>query len=277
MSTPTNARDVGKIEGAMMLCTSERETGGKPSATLSSMTFSGGQRVVLEPKDTVVLVGPNNSGKSLSLRDLQTLAAEGAGVHTKAVRGMELRKTGNAADLRRFLESKAELSGEVYRHHDWELHENHVRRWDADYLTAGLAAGFVRTVSAGGRLAICDVQASIAPGEPKTKPQHLLYEDPELMGKISGLFKRAFGVDIMFDFRGGRALPIHVGAIPSGKGMVDRVGNEYVDAVRAEPLLHEQGDGMKSYAGLLFETIVAGMSCSWTSRRRSCTRRRCVT
>ena len=240
-----------------MTCTTEREPREKPSATLSSMTFSGGHRVALEPQDTVVLVGPNNSGKSLSLRELQTLAAEGARARTKAVRGMELCKTGTAEDLRRFLESEAELSGERYRHHDWDLHVNHVRRWDTDYLTGGLAAGFVRTVSAGERLSICEVQTSIPPGAPKTKPQHILYEDTKLMTRISGLFRRAFGVDIMFDFRGGPTLPIHVGEIPTGEGKVDRVGDEYVDAVRAEPLLHEQGDGMKSYAGMLFETVVA--------------------
>ena len=240
-----------------MTGTIEREPGEKPTATLSSMTFSDGRRVVLEPQDTVVLVGPNNSGKSLSLRELQTLAAKGAGARTKAVLGMELRKTGTAQDLRRFLESEAELSGKMYRHHDWELHEIHVSQWDEDYLRHGLAAGFVRTVSAGGRLAICEVQESIARGEPKTKPQHVLYDDTKLMTRISGLLRRAFGVDIMFDFRGGSTLPIHVGEVPSGNGMVDRVGDEYVDAVRAEPLLHEQGDGMKSYAGMLFETIVA--------------------
>ena len=39
-------------------------------------------------------------------------------------------------------------------------------------------------------------------------------------------------------------------------GVVDRVGDEYVSAVRKLPLLDQQGDGMKSYAGILFETIV---------------------
>ena len=32
-----------------MTCTIEREPGEKPTATLSSMTFSDGRRVVLEP------------------------------------------------------------------------------------------------------------------------------------------------------------------------------------------------------------------------------------
>lgn len=40
---------------------------------------------------------------------------------------------------------------------------------------------------------------------------------------------------------------------------VDRVSNAYVNAVREKPLLDKQGDGMKSYAGILFEAIVADL------------------
>jgi hypothetical protein len=61
----------------------------------------------------------------------------------------------------------------------------------------------------------------------------------------------------MFDFRGGSRLPIHVGELPAGKDVVDRVGDFYVKAVRENPLLDKQGDGMKSYAGILFEAVVA--------------------
>ena len=87
-------------------------------------------------------------------------------------------------------------------------------------------------------------------------PQHVLYDDEHLMEKISGLFREAFGKDLMFDFRGGSELPIHVGERSDIKGLIDRVGDSYVKAVRGHPLLDEQGDGMKSYAGILFEAVV---------------------
>lgn len=53
-------------------------------------------------------------------------------------------------------------------------------------------------------------------------------------------------------------MPIHVGEKPDAT-LVDRAGDAYVAAVRANPLLDQQGDGMKSYAGILFETIVADL------------------
>lgn len=60
-----------------------------------------------------------------------------------------------------------------------------------------------------------------------------------------------------FDFRGGSKLPIHVGIIPQSEGVVDRVSNDYTTKVRENPLLDKQGDGIKSYAGILFETVAS--------------------
>lgn len=57
------------------------------------------------------------------------------------------------------------------------------------------------------------------------------------MGKISELFRSAFYKDLMFDFKGGSKLPIHIGEIPSGEEFIDRQTNLYRDAVRKNPLL----------------------------------------
>ena len=47
--------------------------------------------------------------------------------------------------------------------------------------------------------------------------------------------------------------------MPKIDGVVDRVSDPYVQAVRMNPLLDKQGDGMKSYAGILFEAVVANL------------------
>ena len=43
-----------------------------PAFTFKSITFSDGTTIALEPTDVVVLVGPNNAGKSVALRELET-------------------------------------------------------------------------------------------------------------------------------------------------------------------------------------------------------------
>jgi hypothetical protein len=229
----------------------------KPSISISKLSFSGGSTFTLGPNEKVILVGPNNSGKSQSLREILAICQDGKKERSVVVADIELEKAGSEADLRKFLESEAELVSGVYRHEDWQLHENHIQFWKLPYLQHGLSLGFIRKIAADERLKICEQQSSIAPGDHKSKPQHILYDDEALMKRISGLFRRAFGKDLMFDFRGGSRLPIHVGGLPTGAAGIDRVGDSYVQVIRQNPLLDKQGDGMKSYAGILFEAVVA--------------------
>lgn len=46
------------------------------------------------------------------------------------------------------------------------------------------------------------------------------------------LFRKAFGKNLMFDFRGGSKIPIHVGELLDVTGIVDRVSDTYVQTVR---------------------------------------------
>ena len=44
-----------------------KSTNGSPSVTFGSITFSDGTMIELDPTDVIVLVGPNNAGKSFAL------------------------------------------------------------------------------------------------------------------------------------------------------------------------------------------------------------------
>lgn len=232
----------------------------KPTASISEVQFSGGNTFQINNNEKIMLVGPNNSGKSQSLREILSISKEGETERALVVKGLTISKQGSTEELREFLEREADLIGDQYNYKSWQLHESHVQFWGQEYLRGNLAQGFIKNIAANDRLAICNQQTSISPGTQKTVPQHVLYDDEQLMAKISALFSRAFGKDLMFDFRGGNKLPIHVGKIPQIEGSVDRVGDRYVKAVRENPLLDKQGDGMKSYAGILFEAIVNDLS-----------------
>ncbi|XOV86908.1 MAG: hypothetical protein ACFHX7_18315 [Pseudomonadota bacterium] len=49
----------------------------KPSAFISEITFSGGDKFVLKENEKVIIVGPNNSGKSQSLREILSICQNG--------------------------------------------------------------------------------------------------------------------------------------------------------------------------------------------------------
>ena len=230
----------------------------KPSASISSITFSGGQEFYFRSSEKVVLVGPNNSGKSQTLREILQIATNGDQTRPVVLRQVNFEKSGSAAELKNFLEHNADYLNGTYRYKSWALNEKHAQFWSQPYLQHGIAPGYIKNIDANDRLKICQQQNSIGPDQQKSRPQHVLYDDSALMEKVSSLFRQAFGSDIMFDYRGGKVMPIHVGEKPDAN-LVDRVGDVYVGAVRANPLLDQQGDGMKSYAGILFETIVADL------------------
>ena len=230
----------------------------RPTASISRIRFSGGQEFSFSPNEKVVLVGPNNSGKSRTLREISEIAEKGDRAWPLVVKQVEFEKVGSAKQLRAFLEENAEFRDGSYTFRNWWIREHLIAHWENPYLEFDLADGYLKNIDTKGRLAICEQQESIRSSAQNRKPQQVLYDDSALMNKVSAHFRQAFGQDIMFDYRGGSRIPIHVGEKPDAS-LVDRVGDRYVAAVRLNPLLDEQGDGMKSYAGTLFETLVADL------------------
>lgn len=228
----------------------------KPSASISKIVFSGGQAFCFDPNEKVILVGPNNSGKSQTLREIVQVASSGERARPIVLESLEIDKTGTPTDLKNYLEEKAEVVGQQYRYKNWAFQTSHTQFWGQPLLQNNLAAGFMKNIDANNRLAICNLQNSVADTDQRSSPQHLMYDSEALMTRISGLFRQAFGQDLMINYRGGSKIPIHVGQLPSSD-VGHPVSDLYVEAVKKNPPLHEQGDGVKSYAGILFEAVVS--------------------
>jgi len=228
----------------------------KPSASISTITFSGGQEFLFSPKEKVIIVGPNNSGKSQTLREIVQCASKGDNARPIVLQSVDIKKTGTAEDLKSFLEENAKVVEQQYRYKSWSFHTGHTKMWQQPLLQHNLAAGFIKNIDANNRLSICNLQNSVADTDQRSSPQHLLYDSEALMKRISGLFRQAFGQDLMINYRGGSVIPLHVGQTPSSD-IGHPVSDLYVEAVKKNPPLHEQGDGVKSYAGILFEAVVS--------------------
>ena len=85
---------------------------------------------------------------------------------------------------------------------------------------------------------------------------HFLYQDENLEKRLSTQFRRTFGVDLILNRLAGNQLPLHVGPRPIPRLGQDRLSIEYVEEVVKLPLLHDQGDGMRSFTGVLLHTLV---------------------
>jgi predicted ATPase len=229
-----------------------------PSVSIAKLTFSGGDEVELGPAEKVMIVGANNSGKSRTIRELVRKCSEGKEYTDLVVlNSIALKKSGTQQDLESYVQRRGKKIDTSFFIGDWGLSQYAFPSWDQPYLRNGLAAGFIKNLDAASRLSISELQTNIAPNEIANKPQQLLYRDDALMKETSGLFKKAFGVELMIDFLGGTRIPIHIGTTPSGPGFEDRASSRYSIAVNSQPALHEQGDGMRSYAGIIFEAIAS--------------------
>lgn len=229
---------------------------GKLNVHVSEITFSGGQSVSFNKDEKVIIVGPNNSGKSQTLREIIEISSYEHTNSGHVVSKLRLNKSGTVDDLIQKLKSYGHFSNDHYSYGAMSIHHSSLLSWETDEKVVGTWAVFIKNVTAHDRLNICEQQTHVKRGDSQTRPQHLLYDNSKLMSHISSLFKRAFNKDIMFNYRGGYFLPIHVGTLDHKNLPADRVSDEYVNLVTQLPLLDKQGDGVKSYAGILFECIV---------------------
>lgn len=236
-----------------------------PTVSIAALTFSGGDQIELAANDKVLIVGSNNSGKSRSIREIIANCELTAGHQFAVVRQVLLDKRGSLEDFQRFIERTGKLTpgSDMYQIRDWQFNRWSVPQWAETMLGGGIAGGFIKNLDASSRLAICNLQDSIAVDEPATCPQHVLYADDQLMDRVSELFKQAFGQELVLNIRGGRKIQIHVGSKPSGPAFADTGTEAYAKAVGALPALHEQGDGIRSFAGILFHTIASSRSITF--------------
>lgn len=231
----------------------------KPTAYISKLVFSDKSFFEFQQMDKIIIVGPNNSGKSQTLREVISISKSPNKPEAKVLNDIDIFKQGTLDELKEFLTSCGEINDRHYQYKNWTISFDHCSYWNQPNLCGQLNSGYLKLIDANERLSICKQQESLGPNQRKSKPQHVLYDSDENMELISNLFKRAFGNDLMFDYHGGSKLPIHVGEKPKSEGVVDRVGDWYVGEIRKNPLLDEQGDGMKAYAGILFETVVGDL------------------
>ena len=237
----------------------ETESGAAtPTATFESITFSDGTTVSLEPTDVVVLVGPNNVGKSLTLRELEQ-AVSGPREMT-VIKEVQLCRSGTVEDLRNYLDQHARLTNDGrnrrYQGYRFSIRESKISSsWPGDL--AALANLFCMRLQIETRI----IDSNPAPAipildEPASHPIHMLYSDDELERRISNYFHQAFGKNLIVYRLGGNEFPVLVGENPVLQDGEDRISDSYCRRLLDSTVpLQEQGDGMRSFASVILHLL----------------------
>ncbi len=231
---------------------------------LSAITFSDDSSIQLSMGEVVIIVGPNNAGKSRALRDIQDFV-QGNRERLVVVRSVVEHKGGTGQELKEYLISNFSFRIEGARNSannlsNYNISGAFVFLWGEEGDAITWRPFLVNRLDIEQRLAASKPAPSFDPLQAlPSHPLHRLYDDDRLMGRLNEWVQRAFKQKIAIDLRGGTTIPLYAGAVPDLAPNEKPTDTSYVRRLRAETTpLHEQGDGMRGFVGVLINTLLLG-------------------
>lgn len=234
---------------------------------ISDMTFSDGTTVQYDKDDIIVFVGPNNAGKSASLKESATLLKSKV-QKGKVLKDITIEKEGNESELFELLDKTATKNHNnpsqiYYQGFQFQIWESTAKTNFSNYSKGfgDLVSLFTNSLTTEKRIQAANPPASIKlTSEAAQHPIHYLQKDDTLEKKFSEYFRQAFGTDLTVHRNAGNEVPLYVGKKPIPKPGEDRVSNSYLQELEKLDLLHEQGDGMRSFVGVLLNAFISNHS-----------------
>lgn len=233
----------------------------RPDYYLKKIIFNDGTALDLNQNDIIVFVGENNVGKSRALQDLhELLVSSNCGI---VLKGLELSKP-STKDLlswcRKNLVVEKRAEDELYsgvgvsRASMFELQKNYFDKPNH------LRDIFVCKIDALNRLTISVTNEPYIYGDKAIHPLQNLLDNKNLQEEVSDKFHEAFGF-FVFPYVG---LGTHVSLCVYDKPDIHPIEHktqieflsEYLKIMNTIPKLYEQGDGMRSFAGLILYLII---------------------
>jgi hypothetical protein len=232
-----------------------------PKAWIDSATFSDATKLRFSHGEIIVLVGPNNAGKSAALRGLRE-KFNNSELQSDVISEISYTIEGSPRDyeawLKRNAMPKVPSSTGVY---SFLGNSISIENLPASFSPKGglhLMSEFLcRSLNVDARLTatIPPGRVSLTSGE-RSHPIHFLEASDELEKRASSYFRKAFGQDLVVHRNAGSFVPLYCGKRPVPKPGQDRVSKDYVKEIEKLTPLHTQGDGMRSFAAILIEAFV---------------------
>jgi len=240
--------------------------GNTPALFVNSIKFNNGETININKNDIVVFVGPNNAGKSQSLKDIYACIKN---QHRKVViKDVDITFQNSENDVA-FIEgcsakSKDPNSGFIYsgtNYHIWPYHLENNKLISSNCLD--ISSFFITELRTDNRLSIVNPPNILREDESPTHPIHNVKAFPPIREMLSNFFRKAFGQSLIPGFDS-LNIPLYIGnPIKLEGNFVDEQNRqeEYKRRLQQLPMLHEQGDGMRSFAGILLYLLLPNYSC----------------
>lgn len=229
---------------------------------IDKIQISDGTQLDTSLGGVVIFVGPNNSGKSQALKDILGLMRDGGPYQGRTVTELSFTKTGS------FDEAKEWALGNLPTTQRAGLQRVQVDGWGDvtpdDFASswahapqlAQLTPTVVLYADGGTRLTSGSAQPSIDfRYQFPTHPIQRAAREPKLEREFDSIGREAFGLGVTVDRFGGSVIPLRLGDRPVFEHSDGSPTDGYLNELAQLPVLEEQGDGVKSYLGLMIQLL----------------------
>ncbi len=242
----------------------------KPNVFVKSITFNDGKQIDLSNNDIVVIVGPNNVGKSIALKEIQEKIISPQN-STIVITNVKIDVSGSFDELHNWLENKCRKhirtdlpTNPSYSRLGGTIHLMDAQHKWKNFSTSGLGNlcnFFIYGLTTDERLKAANPANNIRiTSEPLTHPIHYMQVDDTIEKYISNIFYQAFGEELIIHRNAGNNVPLHCGKKPALTPDQDRVSIDYIRKLESLPTLHTQGDGMRAFVGVILHAFIVDHS-----------------
>lgn len=228
---------------------------------IEALTYNDGTRIALDVDSVLVLVGPNNAGKSATLREIRERLA--GPTRTVILANVEVRKQGTADDLLSWVEPHRvpltipQQAGHIVKFGVGGWDDSAIRSWWPNHLQQ-IWSWLVHHATTDSRLSVASrTSLHSRMDQAPSNPLQFLYEDTAAEKRIADAFEEAFRQPLFLDRMGGATLGLRVGTKPAASDVESVFSREHLQKIAQVPLLDSQGDGMRSFVGALLHGIIA--------------------
>lgn len=228
---------------------------------LSSLQFNDETTIPLGNNDIIVFVGPNNAGKSQSLKDIYKLC-ENENNDVTVIKHLEFTKP-SQEDLVKSISKNCRTvnnGGYVeYKSHGFSMSSHSLASFQGWQALGPLRNYLVSHLSTEERLRLANPPQQINRTDPWTHPIHYPSFDSTYRKRLSDCFERAFGSKIVPNVLNGRTVPLCIGndlAISEADATYQEAIESYSEILGSYEQVQNQGDGIRSFVGITLNMML---------------------
>ena len=221
---------------------------------VSKLYFDNGQSVDINKGDIVVFVGPNNVGKSQTLRDIYALCEDKK--PSVVVNDIDIVKY--SGKIEKMLNQISAITDNgSYKNYSglgFDISSYAINNPAREKYYGALRLAFVAYLDTRNRLTICDPAQLINRKSAKKHPIQCAAFNSVYREWLSSNFKKAFGYDLIPFTQNGANIPLCIGdAVKFNEEFEDeQIRQEtYATILESYNQVQDQGDGVKSFTGIL--------------------------